>query len=190
MLHQQRLSNANVKDSVPGSQDVSVPMETSVDTTSETVDATNVVNEEATEENKGDETINLPKRVVALEQELNEIIQRSDGNSEQEVREIVKPKLGWDRIVKRRDVGLTSDGHREIKLRDHSCWDSNYDDKSVWPHWGVDKDFDSKEGWQYEHRKCLNRGPKSNCLKIDNHGGTFPLFFCWRARTMIMVEEE
>ena len=44
MLHQQRLSYQQ-KDSASESQDVSVPMETSVDATSETVDATNVVNE-------------------------------------------------------------------------------------------------------------------------------------------------
>ena len=44
-MDQQRLSSQPTE-----SQDVSVPMETSVDTTSETVDATNVVDEEATEE--------------------------------------------------------------------------------------------------------------------------------------------
>ena len=192
MLYQQRLSNE--KDSVPESnEDVPASMETSdADDASEVV-VTNTVDEEAAEaDTVGDDTINLPTRVEALEQELNDIIERSDKDSESSkpVKDIVKPKLGWDRIVRRGDVGLSTDPNIKIKLREHDCWDSNYDDRSVWPLWGMDKDFDKKKGWHYKHRECLARGPFSSCLKKNHHGDPMDWFFCWRARSMIMVEEE
>ena len=189
MLHQQRLSSQQ-NDSATESQDVSVPMETSVDATSETVDATNVVDEEATEENKGDDTINLPTRVEALEKELKEIIESSENNEARTAADTVAAdslrsseadnEKGWHRTI-------TVFGKR-AKLKDLWCWKPEYD------RFGVNEGF-----WSARHRECLEmRHTGDNCsISFDKVSKDFSNMnyqhkeiVCWRARTILMMRDE
>ena len=174
MLHQQRLSSQQ-NDSATESQDVSVPMETSVDVTSETVDATNVVDEETTDENKGDDTINLPTRVEALEKELKDIIESSENKEATAAADTVAADLlpssepdGWHRRI-------TVFGKR-AKLKDLWCWNPKFDR------------FNVKEGFCSElHRKCLAVKNNDKCSRPFSSRNNIE---CWRARTNLMIQDE
>ena len=185
MLYQQRLSSQQ-QDSVPESQeDVPTTMGTSdVHDASETMEATNVVDEEVSEENKGDDTINLPTGVEALEKELNNIIESSENKDIRATADTVAAdslrsseadnEKGWHRII-------TVFGKR-AKLKDLWCWKPEYD------RFGVKEGF-----WSARHReKCLELRQKGDKCSIPDSNMTYQQasIVCWRARTILMMRDE
>ena len=210
-LYQQRLSQT--KDSVPESAAApAVTVETSAEATTEPGD--NTEDEETSKDVTGDDTINLPTRVEALAQELNNIIETSDTTVAANVRDYLPlaeaRTLTWAEpanktAVTRETVCLKSewmvaegdDGSKTFKLWEHPCW--NHSEMLKWC--SDDCASPLQERLLDDQKQCDCGGiTAEDVMSYDgwqyDHGycsGSSCLrgeikHMCWRARLTVMLD--